>query len=271
MKALTHFHLYKIGAVLGASGEPLPPWFWVLNGLVLLCLVWWIYITKIKGSELRKKAMDDVRRHATADFQVELDNRLTRISLFTEVLEYKLNGASPEISDYIKQIRDNSLSLNASMRDFLWALDPKKNTAYELLLVMEDFGKALFENTGVVFPPVYINVAFKEYHLDMEWKWNLLAIMKEAMLNALNHSDATEVRIKAVLSKDVLNLTLTDNGLGFDQAKLYYSHGMLDMRKRAEALDASVSIESDPGKGTIITFIGAMSKSPTAKVLVEAS
>ena len=47
---------------------------------------------------------------------------------------------------------------------------------------------------------------------------------------------------------------ITDNGIGFDTGttKQNASLGLLSMKERALSIDAELSIESEPGKGTTI-------------------
>jgi signal transduction histidine kinase len=49
-------------------------------------------------------------------------------------------------------------------------------------------------------------------------------------------------------------LRVTDNGIGFDAAKVPAGHmGLGTMRQRTEALGGDYTVESHPGKGTTIT------------------
>lgn len=236
------------------------PWFLVLVALLLMTIVLLVNKVRMNMKLSRIKALETVRQNAAADFHDEMGNKLTRISLFTEVLEKKLNGTSPEISSYVKKIKDNSHVLNNSMRDFLWALDPEKDTAFDLIVMLKDFGDELFDNSGIGFNVASIKEIFREYPLDMDWKRHLVMIFKEAMHNALKHSSANTVTLKASLSKDVLNLSLTDDGQGFKRAGRHGGYGHANMKRRAEALGASISIESKEGEGTAVTFIGTLTK-----------
>jgi len=51
-------------------------------------------------------------------------------------------------------------------------------------------------------------------------------------------------------------LSIADNGIGFDQTLVTGDHlGLKIMRERAEAIGASLRIESEAGEGTQITII----------------
>lgn len=235
-------------------------WFRVLALLSVVALVYGFYRFRLNAKRSKARVLENIRQSAAADFHDEMGNKLTRIALFSEVLEQKLNGSSPEISSYVTKIRDNSHVLNNSMRDFLWALDPGKDTAFDLIILLKDFGDELFDNSGVNFHGASIKEAFREYPMDMDWKRHLVMIFKEAMHNALKYSMAKNVTLKASLSREVLNLSLTDDGLGFDPLEIDNGYGQANMKRRADHLGASISVESQPGLGTIVTFIGTLTK-----------
>ena len=235
-------------------------WFQTLVLISIALIAYGIYRFRIKLKQSKAQLLEDIRQSTAADFHDEMGNKLTRIALFSEVLEQKLHGSSPEISSYVNKIKDNSHVLNNSMRDFLWALDPAKDTAFDLVILLKDFGDELFESSGVHFHGAAIKEVLQQYPLDMDWKRHLVMIFKEAMHNALKYSMARNVTLKATLSKDVLNLSLTDDGQGFDAKEIDNGYGQANMKRRAEHLEASLSIESTPGIGTIVTFIGTLTK-----------
>lgn len=235
-------------------------WFQALVVASIIGLIYGFYRFRLNVKLSKARLLENIRQSAAADFHDEMGNKLTRIALFSEVLEQKLNGTSPEISSYVSKIKDNSHVLNNSMRDFLWALDPAKDTAFDLIMLLKDFGDELFDNSGVNFHGASIKEAFREYPLDMDWKRHLVMIFKEAMHNALKYSLAKNVTLKATLSSDVLNLSLTDDGQGFDPQEIDNGYGQANMKRRADHLGASISIESEPGLGTIVTFIGTLTK-----------
>ncbi len=49
-------------------------------------------------------------------------------------------------------------------------------------------------------------------------------------------------------------MTITDNGIGFDPAKVSDAHavGLVGMRERAHLIGAAIDIESAPGRGAMI-------------------
>jgi signal transduction histidine kinase len=79
-------------------------------------------------------------------------------------------------------------------------------------------------------------------------------IAEEALRNVTNHSDAQRIAVSLQAKSDLLSLTIHDDGRGFsmDQIDLEQRFGLQGMRERAASIGASISIDSEPGKGTTI-------------------
>jgi signal transduction histidine kinase len=83
----------------------------------------------------------------------------------------------------------------------------------------------------------------------------LLRIVQEALYNVGKHARATAVEVLAKRVADVLELSVRDNGTGFDPAHVPPAHfGLEGMRARARVLGAKLEIESAAGKGTRVAL-----------------
>ncbi len=231
------------------------PWFFILFTLVILLVLWSIHYYRLQLKMRRIHFMEKVRKKAAADFHDEMGNKLTRIALFTDVLKKKLNGTTPEITEYVDKIRDNSRNLNSSMRDFLWALDPKKDTVLDVAVLLKDFGEELFDKTSIDFSVDCIDPDLERYKLDMDWKRNLIMIFKEAMHNVLKHANATRASLSFRLRQDQLVVGLADDGQGIQALESNDGYGMKNMSYRAQELRGHLEI--DPNHpGTYVKFTG---------------
>lgn len=87
----------------------------------------------------------------------------------------------------------------------------------------------------------------------------LVAAVSEAMANVAEHSGATRVTVFADEVGGEVQVTVRDNGSGFDfdegQLRSQGKFGVLNsMKGRVEALGGKMSIESSPGRGTEVEF-----------------
>ena len=81
---------------------------------------------------------------------------------------------------------------------------------------------------------------------------NVLYIVREALANALRHSEASRVTIRAAAEEDSLALTVEDDGRGFDPEVESHGLGMHDMRERAGWSHGELTVRSVPGRGTLV-------------------
>jgi PAS domain S-box-containing protein len=79
----------------------------------------------------------------------------------------------------------------------------------------------------------------------------LFRIVQEGLNNVVKHAEATEVRVEMACESGGVDLSIRDNGRGFDPANLAAGHlGIGIMRERAAKIDAAFQLKSKPGKGT---------------------
>lgn len=83
----------------------------------------------------------------------------------------------------------------------------------------------------------------------------ILAIQRvvlEAIANAVSHAQARNLTVAARLSADELEVSVEDDGIGFDSAEVTGGRGLANMRARAASCGGEVRIGSVPGNGTRI-------------------
>jgi signal transduction histidine kinase len=83
---------------------------------------------------------------------------------------------------------------------------------------------------------------------------SLFRIAQEALRNAAKHGQARHATVALVQNDDFLELSVTDDGSGFDVADMRRHHGLglISMEERARAIDGRFSIHSDQQLGTTV-------------------
>jgi signal transduction histidine kinase len=96
--------------------------------------------------------------------------------------------------------------------------------------------------------------------LSAEQAEQLRHIVQEAFSNVLRHARARRVAVRLHTAPDRFTLEIRDDGIGFDTRREARPvagegpHGLENMRRRAELLDARLSIESRPQRGTALSL-----------------
>ena len=75
------------------------------------------------------------------------------------------------------------------------------------------------------------------------------------MTNVIKHARATRVKIRLEEKGDMVELSISDNGIGITDENLNktQSYGIIGMRERIHYCGGEVIINGQPGKGTTVT------------------
>ena len=95
-------------------------------------------------------------------------------------------------------------------------------------------------------------LATGSFDLPTEVQLDVYRIAQEALNNILKHAAATKVKVQMFGSEQGLEMTIEDNGAGFDPQQISGGLGLDSMLKRAEKLGGVLTITSDPGRGTLV-------------------
>ncbi len=80
-------------------------------------------------------------------------------------------------------------------------------------------------------------------------------VVQECLNNALKHAQAQAVKVKLHFGPERIELSVRDDGRGFDAAGARPGHyGLVNMHERALKVQGSLQVESRPGAGTTISF-----------------
>ena len=91
-----------------------------------------------------------------------------------------------------------------------------------------------------------------ERRLPLEIEQAIYRVTQEALANVARHSQARRVDLSLVYNGDSLQLSLSDNGQGFDMNTKPYGMGLRSIRERVGSVRGTAQIQSAPGQGTRI-------------------
>jgi signal transduction histidine kinase len=94
--------------------------------------------------------------------------------------------------------------------------------------------------------------------LDLAVETVLFRVAQEAITNIVRHSEAKRARIELCFNEVQVQLTISDEGRGFDTSGPFrapHGWGLEGMRERVEAAGGSLSLASSPGRGTLIAAV----------------
>jgi ligand-binding sensor domain-containing protein/signal transduction histidine kinase len=109
---------------------------------------------------------------------------------------------------------------------------------------------------------VQMQVTGTNHPLDEDVERELTRIAREAVTNAVRHGDAKNIGLRLEFEGNMFGMEIRDDGCGFtgappDGASGHF--GLTGMRERAEAIGATLRVESSAGKGTTVRLGLALS------------
>ena len=221
--------------------------------LSMLLLIGLLAINRYRVVQRTKRLieMEKIRNNIARDLHDDIGSTLTSINILSKVALQQQPAGGTMMDTNMQKIKDRSAAIMESMSDIVWAINPQNDTAEQMVFRMKEF-------TGEILEPLNINYTFKEegdfsnLKLDIKKRKDFYLFFKEAVNNAAKYSRCSNLQIQLLHNQHSLQLTVTDDGTGFNEAEVKKGNGLNNMHERAVAMEANISIDTAPGKGTSI-------------------
>lgn len=224
-------------------------WFILLSIAFIATIIFLVY--RYRVNQLLK--MERLRVRIAQDLHDELASNLSSIAMFGKIIQD--TPAEEEKSQVANEMLNRIITLSQhsvnSIREIIWALDPKTGTLYDLLLKIRDFivnnARAKKINPVIVIPS---KDELPAHNLSPEVRRNLWLLLKEILMNSIRHSNSQNLYFTVSFNHKQLNIEIRDDGKGFDITASYDGHGLTNITRRAKQLNAEVNVDSSIGNGT---------------------
>jgi len=165
------------------------------------------------------------------------------------------------VGDWENEGRERLMKVAKTAREMInrlnvivWALNPRYDNLDSLVSYARRYFGEYLENFGIDFK-MQVSGDIPDIPVTPDFRRNAFYAWQEAVHNAVKHGACLKIRIDVKIDGQAMQVTITDKGKGFDQAKAGSGgNGLLNMKKRAEDLGGRFEIESEVGRGTKVTF-----------------
>jgi signal transduction histidine kinase len=209
----------------------------------------------MEGIKLKNRARIDMvavqheRQRIARSLHDNLGQNLAylRMNLDRLSTEYSLSGIGT-VHDDLERMRFIANEAYEQMRETLDGLSPEKtsftDTLFEQLQTASELG-------GM---KVNRSISGDEKPLPTGIKRKVHAIVREAVNNVIRHAQAKALSVNVVWEDRKLTLVIEDDGCGFDpnQELLNGHYGLMIMQQRAEEINGSINVYTQPERGTRI-------------------
>ncbi|WP_035333768.1 sensor histidine kinase [Dyadobacter crusticola] len=220
-------------------------WFTALLVLAAVLPFYIFYILRLK----RILAIQKIREGVARDLHDDMGSNLTSISILSEVVSNTLLPAQEREKEYVGRISTSSSLMMDAMDDIVWSIKPDNDYLHRIVARMREYAATVFEPQGIAF--TFDNTENdRMLKLRMDDRRNLFLVYKEALNNISKYAHATQVAIGLHYRNGMIELRVTDNGVGFDVTSATDGNGLSNMKKRAGTLAGNLTIASSPENGT---------------------
>jgi len=239
---------FKIAAPVWRRG-----WFLALAFITLGLAIYSVF--RFRFNQLLE--VERIRTRIATDLHDDVGSGLSQVSVLSEVISRRV-GQTGDVAEQLSTIGSLSRDLVDSMSDIVWAINPGRDRLSDLTHRMRRFASDVFSANGSELR-FAVPLPSRDLKLGPEMRRELYLIFKEAVNNVVRHSSCTSVEITLLISDGILELSVQDNGSGFDPDNDSEGNGLANMRLRAKKLGGVLKIKSTPD-GTRVDLSAPISK-----------
>lgn len=244
----------------------LPVWWetgWARLGAAILALAivvgsvhfWLRRRYKARLTRLQQEhRIDQERARIAQDLHDDLGGSLTEIAMLSELAQASIT--KPErLGEHLNRIFTSAQDGARALDEIVWAADPKDDQLDRFVDYLSQSLQVFAESAGVR-SRLELPGTLPKTEIAAPVRYHLYLAAKEALHNTIKHADATEIRLGVSIEGDILCLSLTDNGKGFDPNApgADGADGLANMRHRINEIGGVFHLRSEPGKGTTVEF-----------------
>lgn len=196
--------------------------------------------------------LQEQRLRISRDLHDNIGAQLTFIISSLDNLKYGFK-LPDNLNDKLKYITAFTSSTIYELRDTIWAMNKSEITFEDLQSRISNFIEKANKSSHAVTFNFNVDKELKNHKMFTSVQgMNVYRIIQEAINNALKYADATQIDIDFSLNNGIFEMTISDNGIGFDLDQVALGNGINNMKKRAHELEAEFEITSQLNNGTTI-------------------
>jgi len=213
-------------------------------------------IQQLKAAQERKlfgvmmEGAEQERKRLAADLHDGLGGRLSGISIKLSRLTENEQAKTllPHLNDILGNLDDSLQELRGVARNLM----PETLLKYGLKAAVEDYCSTLGDKET--------NITLQFYYTEKVTSKNELLtiyrIIQELINNAIKHAKATEVLVQCIVSDTKIDITIEDDGRGFDlkHTSKNMGVGLTSLKNRVDYLNGIMDIRSEINEGTSINI-----------------
>jgi len=203
------------------------------------------------ASTLEQLTISRERNRLARELHDTLAHSLSGVAVQLEAIDTLLDTNSGEVKNLLGQSLATTRSGLTETRRALQALRASPLEDLGLALAVRNLAESVASRNGL---KLRLEVPERLENLSPDLEQGIYRVVQEALENVAKHASARDVRVQLSQNNGCLDVTISDNGRGFDPKNidLLNQFGIQGMRERTEMLGGSLEVESRPEGGTTI-------------------
>jgi len=219
-------------------------WFWGAATLVLalisILIGRYLIRRKIRLHLEQERMISEERRRIALDLHDDIGTRVSHISLVASHADNTI--LHEEANKAFGQISSMSRDLIGALSESVWMLNPNNDDLESLVDFLYRLVNELcrLKNIRCRVDAVFV---MENQTISYEFRHNVSLAVKECVNNVLKHSHATELDMKIELEKNVLAISITDNGIGISEKSRRTGLGLDSLKSRMKSIAGNCTFE----------------------------
>ena len=231
-------------------------WFVFVVALLITGLLFWVInrrkLARQKIFFQQQIALEKQRSKITADLHDDIGASLSSLQINSAVANQLMNkNDTKQAGVILDKIETQTHDLADKIGDIIWSMKPGKEEFMTMSSRIKNFANEILSATNIIYE-IKIDAALDSIVKDFSTRKNIVLITKEAINNAAKYSQAAHISIDLQIVQNSIQLSITDDGIGFDSHNTS-GNGIFNMRKRTAELNGIFSIITTPQTGTLIS------------------
>jgi signal transduction histidine kinase len=208
-------------------------------------------------------AQEQERQRISRELHDDLGQALTTHLLAIRNLQEDLSLPAEKIFERLQSLHDQSYEMLVKIRTLARDLRPPVLDTLGLKVAMQTYCAEFTRRTHL---PVIFEADTSLPPFPDVYNITLYRVLQEALTNIIKHAPASQVWVDLSAEDDFVNLTVQDNGTGFNEEETKSNGiGLTGLRERITIAGGTLSINSTPKLGTILSAQFPLSNPVTAK------
>ncbi|HEX4265139.1 MAG TPA: sensor histidine kinase [Verrucomicrobiae bacterium] len=233
------------------------PWFWGVALVAIVAMIMgasryfvWQRMRREMARLKQQRALEQERLRIAHDIHDDLGARVTQISLLSAMAQENPTFPEKARADFDK-VSKMSRELVSALYETVWAVNPENDNLEALGNYVCQMVKQLCEQTPLRCRFHVMDLPH-EAQVSSQTRHNISMAVKEAVHNIIKHAKASEVTIRMVFKDGSLEVSVHDDGVGFQPFDGISGHGLSNMKQRLQNIGGNCTVESKPGGGTTV-------------------